>query len=191
MQSKNIQDISLVAKAFFSEQNSVRFDMNLEGMRPINGGICLGGRAGPSVDASNLLHEISHFLEIDEPRMTVRDWGLRIKSRVFVGEMEFIEAQTAEACLREARVFAMQKVLAEGLGFRFDKARSAHIIERYIDGSLFLPGNNEKDRKRFLRDRIEAMSLTYRFEDLMTEFHRRAALIRDMRSESAGDQEAA
>ena len=101
---------------FLSKTSALRYKPNLEGQRIEDGVILVGDKAGPAYDLSNLCHELSHFVEIDDARMTSPSWGLRVPE-VWVYNRMCIEPETIQMTERELRVTTFQKNLMDYLGF--------------------------------------------------------------------------
>jgi len=109
---------------FAGHEDYLVFDAQVEGNRAQDRMI-LGAKAGPGVDPSNLLHEMAHFIEIDDARCCVRGWGLLTG----FDEEPVITYQATE---RELRVIAIQKLLGEHFGVEAD-------IPKTISSMTFMP----------------------------------------------------
>lgn len=83
-----------------------------------------------------LLHEVAHFLEIDEARCLQYGFGLKL-SKVVIGGEEFDEVASFAPCAREVRVTAIQRVLHRHFGVSFDDGYWAKLIDRWVPGSVF------------------------------------------------------
>lgn len=88
-------------------------------------------------DMGSLVHEMAHFLEIDEDRCLQPGWGLRVPQREICGQL-FYEPQTFSLCARELRVMAIQRVLHQQFGMVFDEHYWAKLIVDFIDGVCFI-----------------------------------------------------
>src|SRR5271155_2850520 len=88
----------------------IEITVNLEGMRVIDGCLSLGCRTGPVRTSFGLLHEMSHFVEIDDARMLTEGWGLRLPEVYVPGQYARMCAVpvTKQATERELRVSAYQ-----------------------------------------------------------------------------------
>lgn len=149
------------------EGTKVRIDLNVQGTKVewTNGmgyinprdfnGIILGGKAGPQVHVSNLLHEMAHFIEIDDARCTQPGWGLRVRQVYFMGE-SYNDPRTYQATLREARVGAIQLELAEFFGVKYDYEEPADKEEDWDLKYTLDATNLAKIFHRFLPDGVHA-----------------------------------
>lgn len=106
----------------------LRFDADVEGNRVTAAGMLLGMGAGPTHgDPGVLLHEMAHFVEIDDARCLVWGWGLRVPTVEVAGRM--CEQPTSFACcLREVRVMALQCALGRHFGLEQDPAELAQLL---------------------------------------------------------------
>lgn len=99
----------------------LRISMRKTGMDVLpDGTVRLGGRAGPSVSAENVLHEVCHWVEIDEARMFARSFGLKFGRWVdcpMGAGGGYFEQRTRQHIDREMRVWAFQFNLQKTLGF--------------------------------------------------------------------------
>ena len=111
----------------------VRWEERVEGNRPQEISLVLGCRAGPSVETSNLLHEMAHFIEIDDDRCTLIGWGLRVPKIYIMGQV-CDNTQTFQACAREIRTMAIQKVLHREFGVKFDDLYYAKLVYDWVTG---------------------------------------------------------
>lgn len=105
-------------RAWFA-RTSLRFAPDVEGNEVGPSGMVLGMRAGPTSGCPDvLLHEMAHFVEIDDARCLARGWGLRVPT-VEVAGRPYEQPATFGCCLREIRVMALQ--LALGRHFRLEQ----------------------------------------------------------------------
>jgi hypothetical protein len=118
--------------------NPLEIEVKLEGQKVENNRVKVGCRAGPSCNFSNLLHEISHFIEIDKKRTIKNGWGLKYGLKVInpypnrYTPAVFYEPQTDQQVWREIRVWAIQ----------YNLAKRANIKENFEDlaeSSVYLP----------------------------------------------------
>ncbi len=104
----------------FFEPGGVTIDWRLQSQRTAEEEgrltqVAIGPWAGPEANISNLVHEMSHFVEIDEPRMACFGWGLRLPE-IWVYNRMCVEPTTMQATARELRVFAYQVNVLDYLG---------------------------------------------------------------------------
>lgn len=129
----------------------------VEGYKP---GV-FGARAGTydNVNAYNVLHEVSHAIELvgSEPLMWKRRLGqpnfsMRIKSYQIVGGERYYEPRTMQATQRECRVGAIQLHLLQAGGYSHENFKT-HFVEvldymadSYFGGDSIL---NSPDPKKY------------------------------------------
>lgn len=108
--------LALLKKRYLSHTDRVRYRHGLQGQCIGNdGAIVIGNRAGPEHHISNLAHELSHFVEVDDARMGLYGWGLKVPE-VWVYDRMCCEPRTMQMTERELRVIAFQVTLLESLG---------------------------------------------------------------------------
>jgi len=98
------------------KDSAVQYDAS-EGQRVRDGIVYLGLRCGPAYCWDALVHEIAHFIEIDEARMDRDAWGFRWP---YDEEGRPINFTTSAHIERELRVFAISLHLFEYAGFNID-----------------------------------------------------------------------
>lgn len=109
-----------------------------ESGNPIRDGVMLfGWRVGPVKEMSGVLHEMAHLIEIDDERCHLPGWGLRLRQVEVPGHGMFTEPCTFQACAREIRTVAIQKVITESLSLPFDSSYWAKVIYNWVPGNLF------------------------------------------------------
>lgn len=155
--------------------------------------VVLGPWAGPEASIANLVHEMSHFVEIDEGRMTEFGWGLRVPEIHIAGRV-CLEPQTRQATERELRVIAFQANVLTYLGF----PRSTHDLVAALDWMpdfVFVPiedGSSafgesrthklsyeaiQKSQKRWCAKEVERLRPTFTTERFLSEWKRRNELL--------------
>lgn len=123
---------------FFSKTKAIQFRPDLEGQRIEDGVIHVGDRSGPNHnDVSALAHEMSHFVEIDDDRMTSYGWGLRLPE-VYAINRICIEPLTCQATKRELRVIAFQLNLCEYIGLSLEDDYTVSSL-RFMPDTTFVP----------------------------------------------------
>ena len=131
-----------------------------------------GTWAGPTAKESNLLHEIGHFVEIDDARCHLPDWGLKGGKWIEVCGRYINEGMTTKKAVeREIRTIGIALVLHEHFGLApmdEDVSDSRYWAEvcQYIDGYyLFKPENyreqdiSYKESEKLAFDEIERLIL--------------------------------
>lgn len=81
-----------------------------------------------------LLHEVGHFLEINEARCFRYGWGLEMHKVEICGR-EYDDMFSFAACSREIRTMAIQRALHHHFGASFDDAYWSMLIEKWVPGS--------------------------------------------------------
>lgn len=158
------------------------------------GRVVLSPWAGPEATISNLVHEMSHFVEIDEPRMTEFGWGLRVPE-IRIADRICLEPTTCQATERELRVMAFQANVLDYLGFPRSVCDIVEALDWMPDwvfipiedgSSAFgddrthkLPYNEvTKSQKRWCAKQVEALRSTFTLERFIAEWTRRNELIK-------------
>lgn len=139
----------------------------------------VGAAAGPSLNLSNLFHEICHFAELDIKRLKKfpsRNWGFYYGKFWQIGTSWGYEPQTSDQVKRESRVWAFQ-LSAEK---HFDLNDSAQEL---VKSAVWLPAfcyykysfNNHSDKKAlyYLAKHVERLSKTFNFQKLLDDFNSR------------------
>jgi hypothetical protein len=151
----------------------------------------LGRRAAFEASDESLLHEMAHFIEIDDERCVTFGWGLSV-TQVFILGQFYNEPTTFQACARELRVSAIQKVLSEHFGIAFSDQYWGKLVYDFVPGSLFAYQEYEdvvplskddrpyKERERALIDRfardIREQAKKLKIEQLRAEWDRKCAV---------------
>jgi hypothetical protein len=125
--------------AMFEGTEAIRLDPVVQGNRILeNGVISFGASAALHIKNENLLHEMSHFVEVDQRRMAMHGWGLRCKTKVKVMGQYYNEPRTCQATLRECRVIAYQANLAELFDIPHDVVDFARALQ-WMSDTAFVP----------------------------------------------------
>lgn len=167
------------------------------------GNVVLGPWTGPEALISNLVHEMCHFVEIDERRMNVFGWGLDVPE-IYIAGHRCLEPQTCQATKRELRVMAFQANVLEYIGF----PRSVRTLVRPLDWMpdfVFVPiedgssayGEDRthklsyaeitKSQLRWCAKEVEALRETFTTERFLSEWKRRNDVLKQ-RAASERDQ---
>lgn len=132
-----------IEQEFFNGNRCIRVDWEIEGQKITeDGSIIIGERAGPSsyrssYQISNLIHEMSHFVEIDDARMKQYGWGL-IYPEVWVIDRMCMEPRTMQITERELRVVAFQANVLKYIGHS-DDVENIISSFRYLPDFTFVP----------------------------------------------------
>jgi hypothetical protein len=162
----------------------------------IKGKIYIGARAGPYVNITNLCHEMSHFIEIDDERMNRNKWGLKAPE-VYIFNRICVEPVTIQMSLRETRVAALQYWLQKSIGCE-------QSIQQLISSFKYLPdftnvpfynngiiysheemienfeyGNRDEFRFNFLKEKCKEYIKNYSLEFFNSEWERKNKLLKE------------
>jgi hypothetical protein len=136
----------------FFKNSSIEVDWEFEGQRigdrecyrydrkditDISGKIYIGAKAGPSCSITNLIHEMCHFVEIDDIRMREDGWGLKVPE-VFIFNRMCIEPNTCQMTLRELRVWCLQYAIHHSFGIS-GSFRDLISSSKYLPDSSLVP----------------------------------------------------
>jgi hypothetical protein len=157
--------------------------------------VWIGNRAGPALALSNLVHELCHFVEIDDARMTVHGWGLHVPQVVILGQV-CNEPVTKKMTERELRVIAYQLNVLESIGA---PSRAKNLVSslQYMSDFIYVPledgrsaygedspdreemSSREKDasRIRWMANKVTELRAQYTLERFDREFFRKAQLL--------------
>lgn len=176
---------------FFKKGGPVRYDWALQGNDVRDGVLILGGRAGPKRRRSDLAHEMSHFVEIDDARMLKRGWGL-IYPQVEIAGRFYDQPTTMKMIERELRVLAYQANLLEGDGGgRVDTLKLVKALV-FVPDFFFVPledgrephlaedvpyADREPSKLRWLRNRVEVLRAEHTLERFRHEWNRKVNLL--------------
>jgi hypothetical protein len=120
---------------FFTNRSVIDYDWKIQGMRIEEepGRMIFGGRCGPdNHDVASLCHEMAHFVEIDDARCMMRNWGLRYTQVEVFGQL-YPQAVTCQGAMREIRVIALQKNLHKTLGVKEYIHKTTRSLEHLHD----------------------------------------------------------
>lgn len=123
-----------LVKRYF--RGPLKADVHTEGQQVEDGFLTLGCRAGPGISVKNLLHEMSHFTEIDDARVMSPGWGLRVGKMHHMFGKTWFECGTGECIRRELRVGAFQYNFGADLGYYLDKDS---FVAEYVQVMRFMP----------------------------------------------------
>lgn len=107
------------------------WNWKLEGARLVDGTLTFGCRAGPESAVTNLVHEMGHFVEIEDYRMLRFGWGFKVPEIEVCGQL-CVEPRTHQMTDREIRVFAFQKNILDYLGIE-------ETVEELVRSMTFMP----------------------------------------------------
>ncbi len=118
-----------------------------------HGRLMFGVWAGPAAQTDNLLHEMAHFVEIDERRMGMHGWGLRLPKMHYIpgpyGGSSWCEPKTMQISAREIRVMAYQHHLHVYLGIAPWRERVPRLLG-FLPDWYNVPGQRDGGRARWV-----------------------------------------
>lgn len=119
-----------------------------------------GGRAGPSVQASSMFHELAHAAQfgVEKFRTRATDTGFHFKvPQRFIYDRYCAEPRTHQATLRELETFAYQLHLMRLAGYKLDDRAftdySARLMQ-YMHDWWHVPGGDEDARAAYCAGHI-------------------------------------
>jgi len=151
--------LALLKKRYLSHTDRLRYQPNLEGQRIANDGtIYIGNRAGPSKALSHLVHELCHFVEVEDHRIASPHWGLKTP-QVWICDRWCCEPHTRQMTERELRVISYQLNVLEALGA---PSRAIHFVSalEYLADFIHVP--LEDGRPAYGEGAPEADKLDYK-----------------------------
>ena len=128
----------------------------------------------PSANITYLLHEMGHFIEIDNARCHLPDWGLKAgKWNKFFNCSEGMV--TNKAIERELRVFAIERYIASicdmvPKSFEYDASICRHIdgFISYGDSDLTDYSEKQKSAEQNIAKRIELLTAEWNEEKVIS-----------------------
>jgi hypothetical protein len=150
----------------------------------------LGCVAGPSVELSNLLHEMCHLAEREKDKLLLRPhsaWGFTFgKYWELLGQSGY-EAQTDQSVLREARVWSYQLSLSRELGIE-ESAEELVSSAVYLDAFCLFKFNHiakgkpyrerERETLQVLAKLVEDQTEVFTFERFEQDWFERMELLK-------------
>ena len=151
-------------------------------IRPFNGGMAFDknktkveAKDFDGVSLGMVIHEMAHFVEIEDDRLGLKDFGLPWESRR--------KHHTDAAVRRELRVLALQKNACKALGVEFDMAYEAENLQNVPGWEIHIAGYESRRwdiyKRTILAPKIRrlAQQERHQFDYFVAEWHRRIALI--------------
>ena len=142
--------------------------------------IYLSTYAGPQSHLSNLFHEMAHFVEIDQKRMTLANsgWGFSYGKYWRILNSSGYECSTMASTLREMRVWAYQINLLKHFNI-FTDIQDLTSAADFINSFMFVPGKNKEERHNWIETEVEKMSreVRYSFDAFSMEWERRCKIL--------------
>lgn len=174
------------------EGAAVEFHPERESQSVEDGVVKLGLLCGPAYTWEALVHEMAHFIEIDEARMNRNAWGFRWPSKDGY-PMDFQNSAHIE---RELRVFAISLHLFEYAGVRVDPNTMTRTLVwmdywsvysevdaiELSDLDLLLKGDTfQKKMTVWGTRKVREYYDNYNIDDLLHEWWRRNKILLDRR----------
>jgi hypothetical protein len=156
------------------------YDEKIQGNMIHENGMTLGMRAGPETAESNLLHEMAHFIEIDDARAFSYRWGLSNPKVEIMGRI-CLEPQTCQDVLREIRVIAIQSKLADLFdvpGQIEENVNALKFLEdmAYVYRHYGIEGHDFENVYPFMLEDVRNIKATLKIDDLKREWDRKISL---------------
>lgn len=148
----------------FFNQARVFYKPGLEGSKWIRGKFYIGDRAGLQVHIGNLLHEIAHFIEIDDERCFKDDWGLIYPQ----------QPKTFQAVQREARVWGIQWCLCDTKQIKFMFDEHAGLFTHIVGWELM--SGTYRTKKDLVKSWIIAEKAKWTKNKILKEWNRKIKL---------------
>lgn len=168
----------------FTDRTAVRFDKYLDGVQLVgeDGVLILGWQiVTDKFDVGALCHELCHFVEIDEPRMSSEGWGFKYPNPQYMpgsyGGSSWFEPKTMSITARELRVLAFQHHVHDHFGMHTWRDDVPKLM-RWLPDNYNVPGsgnNHDGSRARWIiahYDRLVA-SRRYTYDRFVSEWWRR------------------
>lgn len=130
-------------KTEFLNTEYVKYNIGMQGMSVSETGIInIGNRAGPltwpgTFSVKNLGHEMSHIVEINDERMRIHGYGLKLPE-VWVYDRMCVEPTTHQITDRELRVTAYQCELLSYIDVKYSVRDLVGTLE-YLADTTFVP----------------------------------------------------
>ncbi len=176
--------IERIAADYFPDDHRfpVRISYKLEGQAlDKEGRFLLGCKAGPTIEASNLLHEMAHFAEREVEALKKRpvgSWGFKFGKLVEIPAVSYsrFEFSGVQHIERELRVFGYHLNLARKYEVG-ETAKSLAGLCRFLQNFL-LYGSSEEASLTIIEKRIEEAAAIYTLEKFEDEWWSRTKLLR-------------
>lgn len=155
------------------ESSPLKWEVDLEGQRVVDGQVILGMKAGPSYDVTNLCHEVCHYVESPLDRCNKQGWGIKYPK---IYQESFSTPKHLE---REGRVWAWQYVLHDmvGLDTKDIVSSSPYLPDLWLLKDAYgIPDTKNTTIIAFFKD--YTASLGYTQEEFLRRFHERNEYIK-------------
>jgi len=188
------QQLNQLIRKYFAPHNEIIVKKNFEGQKIIDNRYLIGMRAGPSQDIDNLLHEMCHFVEIEEERLIKRppsSWGLSPGKFWQIGSNWGFETFTDDQVKREQRVWAYQLSLHSNINNQIanvDDSLNLVSSARFLNAwTYYQPFETktykDEDRIKKLAEETLVMSNTeeYSYDKWLDEWNKRINKLKETR----------
>lgn len=175
---------------FWFEDTKLSWKTNVQGNKITQNGMVLGCRAGPNINFGNLLHEMAHFIEINDERCLEPNWGLSVPEQYIAGRIVYEPTSYQPTC-REIRTHAIQCVLARHFQVNFDAMEIGETLERFMPDNIWAPkywglpswsdksieyADLRKEIVKCIANKIEELSKEYKIDALYQEWRRKCKI---------------
>jgi hypothetical protein len=170
-------------KHLYFKDSPIVIDESLSGQRVRSNILYLGLKAGPDSHISYLLHEMSHFAEIDDARILESGWGFKYGafSQIIMGR-EYREFSSTQATEREIRVWAFQQSLQESLGIKSPIKELVSVAIHLGDWANVAFGDklglkSEKKALSWVEAQVKDRMKTFNLDAFQSEWTRKNSLL--------------
>lgn len=169
--------------ALLKEYPWLSCDPNLEGVlhdpsRPL---ITFGAKAGPGEGTvSTALHEMAHFVEIDEDRIASDHWGFHFGTPYFLLDHSDAMPTSLAATKREIRTWAIQLCLAKSVGMTDETPETLSRSVAFMSDAILIPGTTNDAKNAWASSKIREELLDVDQSEVLSEWHRRARLVPEL-----------
>ena len=117
--------------AEFFQDSPIQVSSDVEGMKVFDNVLFLGMRAGPWRCLTNLIHEMSHLVEIDDARVLKHGWGFTTPQIYMPGRHSYMASApvSIQPIRREVRVIALQWQIQNELGIHVNKRETLSALK--------------------------------------------------------------
>lgn len=171
----------------YFEGHALRFRRGISGNRLDEDGTLFIGDGHLSGDwerpdylgESNTIHEMAHFVEIDQRRCGMYGWGLKVPEKFIYNRLVPVP-MTHKIADREMRVLAYQFNILEALGLLSPELMKLHIeaVVNFTPDWANIPASSDQGRIRWARNQIKKYRKTLTFEKFEVEWWRRSEVLK-------------
>ncbi len=168
-------------RALIPDGSLIYFDQNLEGSLFYKGKLHFGYRVGSLRSLSILLHELGHFLDIDDARVVHSNWGLKTPFGT-LGRL-YGQSNSFRLTVRECSVVAWQTLLGRAVGFEDQEAETTLRALKGMPDWCLVPSygdtfeENDESRYHWCRALVSEHLRKRSVDDALTELYRKISVL--------------